>query len=568
MRLLPFILAAVFLVGCQTAPPDYRALTEQFAEGEDIAPDTLRAAFLRAPDLPARMERLNDLEAQALAVVEDEPLKLGSIGSAIIDTYVGSLTGHYVLARFYDRVSNPKAAYHWDWVERIQADMEASGTGSREAPYPAVTPVEARIYALSKNLSPVGSIYQSDDVPFSLLLQVRPEEGALRNLVFDLTGLYDSMRKDFNDSRRAAEAAPEGLEGDDEQSADSASANRQPEFTPLTLIGYLAKQQDSAAQTAVGAFLARESRFDDAVDWLRAASRTGNLLANSLLARIYWERARVASSDEAREAAMDKVMENYLHAIALGSAEAMYALGVLYLNGHYGDENKISGVSLLKQASELEHSESTMFLAHLHYSGEVVNKDLDRAREYYAQAAGLGNAFARNSYARFLLDRSVDQPGDPRAVDWLRELADDGEAESMLLLGNLHARGVGTDRNLRRAVHWFKQAVEQAPDDANIVNEVAWTLTVSDQQALRRARYARRIMDQLMEDNSEARQRPEYLDTWAATYAANGDFDRAVALQRQALEVARSADYEDVLEILEEHLEAFHDGRTISESVP
>lgn len=209
-----------------------------------------------------------------------------------------------------------------------------------------------------------------------------------------------------------------------------------------------------------------------------------------------------------------------------------------------------------------------MFLAHLHYSGEVVDKDLDRARRYYARAAELGNAFARNSYARFLLDRSVDQPGDPRAVDWLRELAEDGEAESMLLLGNLHARGLGTDLDVRRAVHWFKQAVEQAPDDANIVNEVAWTLTVSDQQALRRARYARRIMDRLMEDNAEARQRPEYLDTWAATYAANGDFERAVALQRQALDVARSADYEDVLEILEAHLEAFHDGRTISEAIP
>lgn len=568
MRLLPVILAAVFLIGCQTAPPDYRALTEQFAAGEDIAPETLRTAFLRAPDLPARMERLNDLEAQALAVVEDEPLKLGSIGSAIIDTYVGSLTGHYVLARFYDRVSNPKADFHWNWVERIRADMEAAGAGSRDEPYPAVTPVEARIYALSKDLSPVGSIYQTNGVPFSLLLQVRPEEGALRNVVFDLTGLYDSMRKDFNDSRRAAAAAPEVLEDGDGQAPDDSSARPQAEFTPLTLIGYLAKQQDSAAQTAVGAFLARENRFDDAVDWLRAASRTGNLLANSLLARIYWERARVAATDEARETAMDKVMENYLHAIALGSTEAMYALGVLYLNGHYGDENKVSGVSLLQQASELEHSESTMFLAHLHYSGEVVDKDLDRARSYYARAAELGNAFARNSYARFLLDRSVDQPGDPRAVDWLRELAEGGEAESMLLLGNLHARGLGTDLDVRRAVHWFKQAVEQAPDDANIVNEVAWTLTVSDQQALRRARYARRIMDRLMEDNAEARQRPEYLDTWAATYAANGDFERAVALQRQALDVARSADYEDVLEILEAHLEAFHDGRTISEAIP
>ena len=62
--------------------------------------------------------------------------------------------------------------------------------------------------------------------------------------------------------------------------------------------------------------------------------------------------------------------------------------------------------------------------------------------------------------------------------------------------------------------------VDEARTDPNIVNEVAWTLTVSDRDSLRRERYAREIMDHLMEANEAARQRPEYLDTWAATYAA------------------------------------------------
>ncbi len=318
----------------------------------------------------------------------------------------------------------------------------------------------------------------------------------------------------------------------------------------------------------MGAFLATQNRFEDAVQWLRAASRTGNLLANSLLARIYWEQARSSDDEGVREAAMDEVLENYLHAIALGSADAMYALGVLYLNGHYDDENKVAGIPLLEQAAGLDHSEATMFLAHLNYVGEVVDKNLDSARDYYAQAAELGNPFARKSYARFLLDRDAGQTGDPRAVDWLEELADDGEAESMLLLGNLYARGVGTDQNNRRAVDWFKKAVKSAPDDAAIVNEVAWTLAVTDQTDLRRSRYARQIMDRMMESNDDARQRPEYLDTWAATYAATGDFERAVDLQEQALAAARAEDYTDVLSILEDHLNAFHAGETLSETVP
>lgn len=559
MRLLPTLFAALCLVGCQTTPPDYGAVVERVDAGEQIDPAQLREAFLRAEDLPSRMERLNDLESQALAVVEDEPLKLGSIGSAILDSYVGSLTGHYVLAKFYDHVSNPKADFHREWVDRIRADMESAGDGTPESPYPAMTPVEARMYALSSGLSPVGSIYQSNGVPFSLLLQVRPEDGHLQNLAFDLTGMYQSVRAEF---QAAVDALPSNTKKGQEPPEPE-------EFTPFTLIGYLAKQNDSAAQTAVGAFLATREQYDDAVDWLRAASRTGNLLANSLLARIFLEQARAAESDEVRDDALDKVMENYLHAVALGSADAMYALGVLYLNGHYGEDNQVSGIPLLKQAAKLDHSDATMFLAHLHYAGEVVDKDLSRARNLYAEAAEEGNAFARKSYARFLLDREAAQPGDPRAVEWLEELAgEDGEAESLLLLGNLHARGVGTRASPRRAVSYFKQAVKQAPADANIVNEVAWTLAVTDQQDLRRATYARQIMDRLMEENEQARQRPEYLDTWAATYAATGDFERAVALQEQAVEVARNAEYEDVLGILEEHLEAFNAGETVSEAVP
>jgi uncharacterized protein len=561
MRLLPLILASLLVLGCATAPAPYHDLTERLEAGDEVSAGELREAFLSAPDLPTRMRRLADLESQALALLEDEPLKLGSIGTAILDTYYGSLAGHYILARFYRHLATPAAAaVHEQWVERIQREIEAGGDGDREQPLRTVTPVEARMYAQTKGWTPLGAIYQSsDEAAFALVLQVREDDQALRTVHFDLTPLFLSMRDELGAA--AGDAA-------DGEAAAAARAEAMEQFTPFTLIGFLAKQNDSAAQTAVGAFLASQDRLDDAVNWLRAASRSGNLLANSLLARIFWEQARLADDDQTREDALAQVMENYLHAIALGSTDAMYALGVLYLNGHYGEDNKVSGVPLLTQASELGHSDATMFLAHLHYAGEVVDRDLEHARRQYVKAAAMGNTYAQKSYARFLLDREVEQPGDPRAVEWLRQQAEAGEAESMTLLGNLHARGIGTERSIRRAVAWFKRAVRTAPEDPNIVNEVAWTLTVTDQAKLRRQAYARQIMDRMMEANSEARTRPEYLDTWAATYAANGNFERAVSLQEQAVDVATAAERDDVLEILKKHLEAFQAGRTISESVP
>ncbi len=542
-----FCLAAL-TAGCQSAPPvPYQELADKAANGEHVEVADLRDAFRRDAALPERMERLMELEQQALQLVEDEPLKLGSIGSAILDTYQASITGHYVMSRFYEYVETPEAAAgHLEWLERIRADMATLGDGSREAPYPAMTSVDAQMYAISLTLSPVGAIYQtSDDVPFGLMIQARPESGPIESFHFDLGAVFDAMRMDF-----------------------SATASDDAEFSPVSVIGYLAKRGDTAAQAAIGAFLASQNRMDDAVDWLRAASRSGNLVASSVLAQLYWRKASSADSPEARQEALDEVLENYLHAIALGSTDAMYELAVLYLNNHYGEENRASGVTLLTQAAEADHSDAAVFLAHLYYTGDLVDQDLDLARALYVQASELDSGFGRRSYARFLLDRSIDQAPDPRAIGWLEDLAEDGDAEAMLLLGNLHARGVGTSQNFRRAVGWYKDAVKTAPEDASIVNEVAWTLTVSHFEDLKRTLYARDIMDTLMAVNEAARARPEYLDTWAAAHAANGDFDRAIELQQQALAAAEALEFDSVMEILEAHLQSFRDGETITETAP
>ncbi len=549
---LPPLLAgcvlAALVAGCQTAPPPtYNQLHDKVVDGEPVRIAELRDAFRRDVTLPERMERLVELEQQALELVEDEPLKLGSIGSAILDTYQASITGHYVLTRFYRHLETPEAAAtHQAWLERIEKDIRRIGDGSREAPYPVMTSVEAKMFLMNQGMDPVGAIYQTSDThPFTLVVQARPEDGPIQSRTFDLDTAFQAMRMDF-----------------------ATSANADDEFSPFAMIGFLAKRGDTAAQAAIGAFLASQNRTRDAMDWLKAASRSGNLVANSVLARLYWEKARSTSDAEEKQAALKEVLDNYLHAIALGSTDAMYALAVLYLNNHFGEENRASGVTLLTQAAEADHSDAAMFLGHLYYTGDTVEQDLARARSYYGQASALDNPFARRSYARFLLDRSIEQEPDPRILGWLEELAKQDDAEAMLLLGNLHARGLGTSRNFRRAVSWYKDAVQVAPEDASIVNEVAWTLTVSHLPGLKRTRYARAIMDHLMEANAEARARPEYLDTWAATYAANGDFQRAVELQEQALAVAGKMELDSVLDILGEHLEAFRLGRTITESAP
>ena len=138
----------------------------------------------------------------------------------------------------------------------------------------------------------------------------------------------------------------------------------------------------------------------------------------------------------------------------------------------------------------------------------------------------------------------------------------------MLLLGNLYAKGVGVSQNYRQALTWFKSAVNKSPDDVNIVNEVAWTLAVTHLERLRKPSYALEIMDHAMKGDEAARKNPAYLDTWAAAYAANGNFTQAVALQQQAVQAARDQEDTAVVEVLEAHLDAFQRGETVIDPVP
>ena len=518
----------------------------------------LRTEFLAAIDAEERLGRLLELERQALALIEDEPLKMGSLGAAILDIYPASQTGHLAMQRYYAHLeADAASAGHDLQLATIRQQMLDSGDGTAESPYQVMSIYDAHAFAAAEQMDPVGSVYQSSDaIPFAIMLVVKPEQTKLRQLFFDLTHMTWAI------------SAPLG---GDANAAAGKSGQQSRQTHPWSLIRKLAADMDSAAQTAIGAFLAREQKFDDAVGWLKVASRTGNLLANTLLAKIYLSQSEQASGKEQQEL-RELASENYLHAIALGSTEAMYTMANLYLADYFGPDNTESALTLLRQAGELEHAESLLYLAHLYSAGNFVEADKQQAAEHFRAAAALQSTAAILGYGRFLTTEAKPTPANDPIYAHLKALIDadnDGDAaEAMIILGNLHARGVAPRASTRNAVRWYKKAVRKAPEDPDVVNEVAWTLTVSDIAPLQRNRYALKIMEKMMQAVASAQQRPEYLDTWAAAYAANGQFDRAIELQNTAIEKATEQKRDDVLDILNDHLQQFQQGTVINEPAP
>jgi len=94
-RFRPFcglILCMLALAGCQSTSSSRGPGSGQTAGAttgiEQTTPVAqLRSEFMAAENLTQQLDRLTELEAQAMQLVDDEPLKLGSLGTAILDQY-------------------------------------------------------------------------------------------------------------------------------------------------------------------------------------------------------------------------------------------------------------------------------------------------------------------------------------------------------------------------------------------------------------------------------------------------------------------------------------------------
>ena len=576
------VLAAALCAACASAPPQtlsytYEELLATATAGVEpaapvgIEPLALQRAFADTADFDQRLRELTLLEQQALALME-EPLRLGAVGSAILDLHYASLVGHRALASFYEHVElAEQAELHRRWAQAIVDAIAASGEGSRDAaPYRAFSANEARAFLAAQGLRPVGSKYhQSAAHPFQIWIKARVPAGPVRDYYFDLTGFFDALRRSVERSRDTVMP----VRG---QPVTCRQFDICADFSLAAFIQVLAvRGEDTAAQTFIGwkiAGLDGEGpygrRDNTALFWLESAARRDNGLAIRTLAELYLREAGRARQD-AQRFWLSRARSAFERAAALGMDSAMFTLGRLYALGAFGADKMARGMELLRQAAQLDHTEALLTLATHHAYGSDDARDVALAERYFLRAAegADGAGEARVQYARFLL--SGDREFDERAWRWLNEMADDENADAMVLIGYLYAKGRHVDRRLRRAKSWLKNAVKAAPGNAQVVNEVAWTLTVSPLAGLRDARYALKIMDRMMADeNNDARRVPAYLDTWAATFAANGDFDRAIAVQEEAIEQALERDDTADLEVLQEHLEAFRAGQLISEDVP
>lgn len=190
--------------------------------------------------------------------------------------------------------------------------------------------------------------------------------------------------------------------------------------------------------------LGGEERYEEAVYWLRSASR-GDATAARLLADHYFSGCGIPRSDDAGTAWLALAAEQ-------GDAMATARLAWSFLRGRGVPADPEAAVLLAERAAAAGCGRGALILGAMYDDGLGVPRDGVRAVAWFERAAELGEPEAMSLLANVLFDgRGVD-PDPARAVELLKRSASptDENANHLLALMLFRGEGVAPDPALAR----------------------------------------------------------------------------------------------------------------------
>jgi hypothetical protein len=144
-------------------------------------------------------------------------------------------------------------------------------------------------------------------------------------------------------------------------------------------------------------------------------------------------------------------------ALAGANVHADYAKGrSAFVKGDYA----IAGAEF-EAAAKVGSVQAMAALGSMYAEGLGVERDDQRAFEWYLRAAEGGNITAQGVVARLYSTGQGTPKNDANALLWARRAAEKGDAESQYIMGVRHAGGLGVKRDSGEALLWFGAAAEQ-----------------------------------------------------------------------------------------------------------
>ena len=159
---------------------------------------------------------------------------------------------------------------------------------------------------------------------------------------------------------------------------------------------------------------------------------------------------------------IDHAVNQLIRAAEAGLEYAQYALGKLYRDGKFVEQDSLHAVIWFVQAAERNN----------HYAMYALGKllletgDPAKALCWFQRSAERGNQFAQYRLSKLLLSGDGVTKDTANAVRWLTESAEQGNQYAQYALGKLYLLGKDIPQDRDAAVRWFTLAAEQGNEYA------------------------------------------------------------------------------------------------------
>ena len=141
------------------------------------------------------------------------------------------------------------------------------------------------------------------------------------------------------------------------------------------------------------------------------------------------------------------------------AAQLGHMLGQMAVGSYYYALNDCyEAIKWIGMAADLGNAEALFNMGVFYMEGMGCDQDMEMSAKYFHRAARRRHPDAQYAYADLLSNGWGVEQDQKRAIKWFADAAENGNVEAMYRLGEIYEMGIGTDVQLDAAVKWYDAA--------------------------------------------------------------------------------------------------------------